>query len=605
VSDADTLLTYYNRELGFLRRMSERFAAEHPTLAGRLLLEPGKSEDPHVERLIESFALLAARIHLKIDDDFPEITEALPQILYPHYLAPTPSMSIVQFELDREQGRLSTGYRIDRDRRIYAKFKRETACRFRTCYPVTLWPIEVSSVQLNTDDPVDGSGRPAAAALTLTLRALGDATFSELAIDHLRFFLSGDAQLVSRLYEVVFNQCRRLELRRPGTARPVALPETAIGEVGFRSDEGMLPYSNRSFLGYRLVQEYFSFPEKFLFFDIRHLEPLRRAGFDREASIVLFLKAPPQLQQKPGPENFRLGCTPVINLFDQTAEPIRLDQTRSDYPVVPDLRRRRTTEVYQIETVSAVSSTGKVTEFEPFYSLRHSFTRQKQHTFWHGTRRPSTRADDPGTDVFLSLVDREFRPSLPPTDVVTVKALCTNRDLAGELEIGNPRGDFVLEEAGPVGRISALKKPTRTLRAPLRRGVQWRLISHLSLNFLSLVSGDNGEPEVLREILKLYDFSESSEIQEQIQGLVGISGQQVMRRIRTPQGSGFARGVEATLEFDDERFVGSCVYLFASVLEKFLGLYVSVNGFSETVARTRQRGLLKRWQLRSGEQTLL
>jgi type VI secretion system protein ImpG len=211
-----------------------------------------------------------------------------------------------------------------------------------------------------------------------------------------------------------------------------------------------------------------------------------------------------------------------------------------------------------------------------------------------------------GSEVYLSLVDLDFRPTRPATDVLTVRATCTNRDLPGLLPFGDPDGDFSLEGAAPVRAVTCLTKPSPTLRPPLGHGAQWRLISHLSLNYLSPVEwGGERDPEVLREILTLYDFSGSPAIQQQISGLTGVTSKQVMRRIRSPYGSGFARGIEATLEFDESRYVGSGVYLFAAVLEKFLGLYVSINSFSELVATTRQRGLLKRWPPRSGHQTLL
>jgi type VI secretion system protein ImpG len=604
----DELLTYYERELTFVRRMAAEFADKYPKIAGRLLLERGKCEDPHVERLIESFALLAARVHLKIDDEFPEITQSLLQVLYPHYLCPVPSMSIVQFTLDPTQGKLSTGYAIDRHQTLYSKPGQDTTCRFRTCYPVTLWPIEVAAARLEAGGAVDGAGRAAPAALTLRLRTQGDTAFSELDIDRLRFYLNGESQLTHRLYEALFGHCYRVEVRDPTHARPsVTLADPALGEVGFGKDEGLLPYSSRSFLGYRLIQEYFHFPEKFLFVDVLNLAPLRAARFDREIELRFFLDAMPRIEQAVEADTFRLGCTPIINLFQQVAEPIRLDHAHAEYRVIADIRRQRTTEVYSIDAVTSTSpDTGVSMEFQPFYSFKHSFQRQKHHAFWHATRRPSERKDDQGSELYLSLVDLDFRVTRPATDVLTLHVTCTNRDLPGMLPFGDPDGDFTLEGAAPVRTVNCLTKPSRTLRPPLGHRAQWRLISHLSLNYLSPVEwGGERDPEVLREILTLYDFSDSPVVQQQISGLIGVSSKQVMRRIRSPYGSGFARGIEATLEFDDSRYVGSGVYLFAAVLERFLGLYVSINSFSELVATTTQRGVLKRWAPRSGQQTLL
>jgi type VI secretion system protein ImpG len=603
----DELLTYYERELTFVRRMAAEFAEKYPKIAGRLLLERGKCEDPHVERLIESFALLAARVHLKIDDEFPEITQSLLQVLYPHYLCPVPSMSIVEFVLDPAQGKLSTGYAIDRHETLYSKPGHDTVCRFRTCHPVTLWPIEVQSARIDLGGVAAAGGRVPAAVLTLRLRTQGDTRFAELEIDRLRFYLAGESQLTHRLYEMLFAHCYRVELRDPVGGTAISLPDPSLLDVGFGRDEGLLPYSPRSFLGYRLLQEYFHFPEKFLFADVVNLAPLRAARFERDAEIRFLLSQAPRLDQAIEAQNFRLGCAPVVNLYTQVAEPIRLDHAHAEYRVIPDIRRQRTTEVYSIDAVTSMSPhTGQSMEFQPFYSFKHSFERQKNHAFWHASRRPSERKDDAGSELYLSLVDLDFRPSLPPTDVLTLHITCTNRDLPGQLPFGDPDGDFTLEGAAPVRAVNCLTKPSRTLRPPLGHRAQWRLISHLSLNYLSPVEwGGDRHPEVLREILALYDFSESPVIQQQIAGLVGVSSKQVMRRIRSPYGSGFARGVEATLEFDESRYVGSGVYLFAAVLERFLGLYVSINSFSELVVTTKQRGVLKRWTPRSGQQTLL
>ena len=603
----DELRTYYERELTFIRHMAAEFADKYPKIARRLLLEPSKSDDPHVERLIESFALLTARVQLKIDDEFPQITQSLLQVLYPHYLCPVPSMSTVRFVLDPEQGKLSTGYTIDRFQTLFSKSAQETTCRFRTCYPVTLWPIEVQAARVDVGRPVDAQGRTPAATITLRLRALGDAVFSDLAIPRLRFFLNGEGPLVHGLYEALFGSCYRVELRDPANSRPAdALPAGSIGEVGFLKDEGLLPYSSRSFLGYRLLQEYFQFPEKFLYFDLLNLErSANRPG--REMDVIFFLERPLRLDQPVGPQNFQLGCAPIVNLFQHVAEPVRLDHAHAEYRVIPDVRRQRSTEVYSIDKVTSVSpQTGTSYEFQPFYSFKHSFERKKNHAFWHATRRPSERKDDAGSEVYLSLVDLDFRPKLPPADVLTLHTTCTNRDLPGQLPFGDPDGDFDLEGAAPIRAVNCLSKPTPTLRPPLGYGAQWRLISHLSLNYLSPVEwGGDRDPEVLKEILKLYDFSDSPDIQQQIAGLTSVSSRQVMRRIRSRYGSGFARGIEATLEFDESKYVGAGVYLFSSVLEKFLALYVSVNSFSELIATTTQRGVLKRWPPRSGHQTIL
>jgi type VI secretion system protein ImpG len=293
----DPLLPYYERELTFLRQMGAEFASKYPKIAGRLLLEADKSEDPHVERLIQAFAFLASRIHHKLDDEFPEITDALLGVLYPHYLAPIPSMSIAQFVLDPDQGKLTAGHHIPQGSMLYSQSVNGSPCRFRTCYPVTLWPLEVASARFDAPDRVSPSPK-AAAVIRLELRCLGGISFADLELNSLRFFLHGESPLVYALYELLFNNTCQVQFRplddQKGV-KPVVLPARCLTTVGFGPDEGVLPYTPRSFLGYRLLQEYFAFPEKFLFFDLGELDRAVRARFRSGVEVLLFLDKPPIL----------------------------------------------------------------------------------------------------------------------------------------------------------------------------------------------------------------------------------------------------------------------------------------------------------------------
>ncbi len=602
----DDILPYYERELTFIRQMAGEFAAKYPKIASRLLLETDRSEDPHVERLIQAFAFLAARVHHKIDDEYPEISESLLHVLYPHYLSPIPSMSIVQFVLDPERGKLTSGYKIDKNAALYSQPVNGTPCRFRTCYPVTLWPVEVASAHLDSLDGLRDFPRTAASVVKLNLRCLGGAKFSALELDALRFFLHGEPALVHALYEALCNNSCGVQLRDPNKkgAPPTMLSKGCLQPAGFGPHEGMLPYGPRSFLGYRLLQEYFSFPDKFLFIDLLELNRAASAGAEDQLEILIFLDRGPKFEQPVTKDTFRLGCAPVVNLFEQIAEPIRLNHAQTEYRVIPDVRRQNATEVYSVDSALSVSPhREEAQEFQPFYSVKHAAGREQQKAFWYTTRRPAARKGDTGTEVYISLVDLNFRPALPAVETLTLHTTCTNRDLPGKLPFGGDQGDFELEGAAPLRRIRCLKKPTETLRPPLRRGTQWRLISHLSLNYLSLCEGGR---DALQEILKLYDLSESSVNRQQIAGITKVSSRQVVSRPASMPWNGFCRGLEVSIEFDEEKYVGSGVFLFASVLEKFLGLYTSLNSFTQLIAKTQQREQpLKRWPPRAGEQILL
>lgn len=624
----DELLGYYERELVFLRQLGAEFSKKYPKIAGRLQLEADKCEDPHVERMIEAFAFLAARVQIKLSDEFPEITESLLNVLYPHYLAPIPSMSIVKFELDPEQGKITTGYAIERNTLLYSRPYQGTPCRFRTTYPVVVWPIEVEAASLESLDPVDTRGKWNEAMIRIRLRCMNGTQLSNLKvgqkgkeqlIESLRFYINGEPQLVYPLYEMIFNSATRMELRpiitRTATTRlqrvPTTkiLPTSSIKTVGFELDEGMLPYTARSFPGYRLLTEYFACPEKFLFFDVNGLDVAAREGFGERFEIIIYLRDVTPPRATVGANTFQLGCTPIINLFNKIAEPINLTHQQNEYRVIADVHRQMASEVYSINEVFTTNpQQQKVKEFQAFYSNQHARSSEQERAFWYATRRPSQVKDDEGTEVYLSLVDLGFNPHVPPVEVITIESTCTNRDLPSKLPFGGREGDFEVETPGPLTKGRCLKKPTETLRPPLRRGTHWRLISHLSLNHISLVEGAANELNTtpLQEVLLLYDFLNTSSTRKQIQGIQSVSSRRVVRQIGERVGTGFVRGLETTIEFDEEKFVGSGVFLFASVLERFLALYASINSFNQLVARKKDHeGILKRWHPRAGEQIIL
>lgn len=612
----DELLHYYERELGFIRHTASEFAEKYPEVAGRLLLEPTKCDDPHVERLIESFAMLAARIQMRLNDDFSEVTDALLSVLYPHYLSPIPSMTVVQLDADADAVP-SAGLQVERHSLLYSKPVQNVRCRFRTAYPVTLWPIEIEAVDLVTANQLGAPLPPGVrSALRIRLRTLGGASFSELEMRSLRLFLSAESGLVHRLYETFLRAPRGLAVQKAASTPAALLGPECIRPVGFARDEGLLDYPEESFLGYRLLQEYFAFPEKFMFVELAGLDdlPIEVEG-DRLELSVLLAESVPEIDLRVGPENLKLGCTPAVNLFEHEADPIRLTHASIEYPVVPDARSPDAYEVYSLLEVSShVTGRSQVTHYEPIYRLRHGSSSENQGAFWHASRRQSIRRGDAGTELSLSLVDERFDPLTPPAEVLHLRTLCTNRDVPSRLSFGDSAGDFDLEGKPGITRIRCLRNPTMPLRAPVGPGSRWRIVSHLSLNYLSLSetgngtasTGNQGALDALREILRLYDFADSPVTRQRIAGLIRLRSRKIMRRVGSGEASGFARGTEVELEFDADQYTGTGVFLFASVLEGFLGLYASVNAFTQVVARVRQReGVLKQWPPRAGEIQLL
>jgi type VI secretion system protein ImpG len=611
----DELFRYYDRELQFIRKMVWAFAEKYPEVAGRLLLEPNKSEDPHVERLIEAFAMMAARIQIRLDDDFSEVSDALLGVLYPHFLNPVPSLTIVQLGLEAQLGKGREGVRIERGSLLNSRPVEGVRCRFTTCYDVQLWPLELASVEIAPPPALPGTPREARSALRLRLRAQSGASLEGLDVDRLAFFLDGLPALVDALYRMFARDAVGLLVQR-GAAPPAWLPASCIRPMGFAANEALLAYPRESFLGYRLLQEYFAFEPKFHFVEISGL-PTTPAGPHDTLEISLLLQTPlAEVTARPAPENLRIGCTPAVNLFQRTADPILVSEFSVEYPVVPDARAPLSYEVHSIASVtSAIPGSVDVKQYHPFYGVRHGARRDAQPAYWHARRRQSLRKDDLGTDVALSVVDRDFQTVQPDAEVLTVRTLCSNRDLPARLPFGDA-SDFHLEARPEISSIRCLRKPTAPIRAPLGGGARWRLISHLALNHLSIAdvalrdaprSEDAAEQDLaldaLREILKLYDFSDNAITRQRIGALTGLRGRRVVRRV----GPGaFARGVELELEVDEASFSGGGGFLFASVLERFLGLYTSVNSFTQTLARSRQGGgVMKRWAPRAGEIQLL
>ena len=608
----DQLEQFYEQELLFIRRMAADFARDRPKIADRLMLpqDARESADPHIERLIESFAFLTARIRLKLEDEFPELVNALMGLLYPHYLAPVPSMTIAQFALDPSGGS-TDGFTIPRHSRLFSHSIQGVQCRFRTAYPTTLWPVELSTSYLTAPFGANvrlppGLGR-FEAMLRLELKLVGNQTWDTLNLDRLRVFLHGDEKTTHQLYESLFNNCDGVYVRDPSGGAATLLKAESIQEVGFGRDEGLLPSDARTFEGYRLLTEYFAFPQKFLFADFTDLKSIiQRATSPKIDLCVLFRKADRTLEARVDRSMLRLGCTPIVNLFSQQAEPIRLTQAVTDYHVLPDLRNRRAFEIYSIDEVTSTNlETGAVTDYQPFFACRHGSSVDTPPTYWTSRRIPSTVKNDRGTEVWMSLVDLNFNPSLPEAEVISLRTTCTNRDLPGELRTqGGESWEFQLEGQAPIRRIEPLMPPNLPSRLPSGE-LRWRLISHLSLNHFSISDGMAGA-DALREILKLYDYTNTRATAQQIAGIESVTSRRKTARILGDAAIGFCRGLEIDLTFDPQKFPGVGAFLLASVVYKFLGLYANINSFTRLRTRfTNQPEPFKVWPYRVGEQTIL
>jgi len=602
-SSNEDFLHYYLEELSYLRQAGVRFASEHRKVAARLELHPHECADPHVERLIESFAFLTARIQADLADDFPEIAAELLNVLYPHYLVPVPSMTVVRFEVDAKRFELTSSHQVLRHTQVFTHADEGTVVRFRTAYPVELWPVAVTAAELVAPDrfPFIDKASSVASVLRLRLEAKGEDPFEVLKIDRLRFYLHGESPVVARLYELLMNDLLRVAVLPDRAEAPNDVAGDAVLPVGFGPDEDVIPYPKYSHPAYRMLREYFTLPEKFHFFDVRHLRGAMTGG---SVDLLFLFKVPPA-KLRLTPETFILGCTPATNLFRQTSEPLRIDHRQLEYRLVPDLRRDQATEIHSIISVSGTSdSADRTREYAPFYSFTHDMEHRAQRAFWHARRVPAQHSGMTGTDVLLSFRDLDFNPGRPHDEIVYAHLLCTNRALAAEIPAGHPMQTDV---AVPVKDIVCLKKPTHPVDPPLGGQMLWRLVSHLSLNYLSLGETEDAL-EALQEILNLYCPADVPALQHQIQGIRRMSHRPVVRRMTGgPAWQGFSRGIEVELLFDESKFDGGSAFLLASVLNQFFGLFASMNSFTQLVIRrsARESEEWKRWRPMVGAKPVL
>ena len=530
-------------------------------------------------------------------------------MLYPHYLAPVPSAAIVQLQ---PQPDLALPVRLAAGIALETEPVRGEPCRFRTAWPLTLWPVEIESVRLS-GLPLSAPANPLAAGAVAVLRialkcSAADASFARLGVDRLRFFLRGSANVAAPLYELLCAHTLSVAYADgPSDTAPVIVPAAAVEPAGFAPEEALLPWPARSFVGFRLLTEYFAFPEKFLFVDFTRIEAKTLLSGGSRMEIFVYLdRTLPELERAIGVDALALGCTPAINLFPQRCEPISLSHTETEYRVVPDARRPAAMEVWQVERVRETGADGSSRPWRPFYRLTAADAEEDElHGFYHAVRR-ETAPPLTGSEVYVAPHDPGFDPEAAGANVLSVDALCFNRDLPAALPFGGGHPELRLVEASSaVARLACLTAPTPTLRRPLRERRFWQLVSHLSLGHLSVVGGDEGAA-ALREVLRLYDLKDSNEARGAIAALIGVSAAPGTARVPGARAGAFCRGLDVTLEFEQSAWQDGGLYLLASVIDRFLALHATVNSFVRTKVVLRGRGgHAAKWPARAGMRVLL
>jgi type VI secretion system protein ImpG len=621
------LLRYYNYELQHVREMGGEFAEEFPKIAGRLGMEGIDCADPYVERLLEGFAFMAARVQLKIDSRFPTFTQHLFEMIYPHYLATTPSMTVVQFNPDPDEGGLSSGFVIPRHSVMRGTLGKgdQTACTYRTAHDVTLWPIALTEAKYFSGASTLGNlgvsqTSGARAGIRFRFHTTAGVAFDELELDRLPLYVRGADELPKQIFEQLLGNAVGVVVRPKGGANPwqVRLGASCIRRKGFDNDEALLPYTRRSFQGYRLLQEYFSFPERFLFAEFHGLQDAVRRCSGTELEIIVLLdRAVSSLEPLLSEQNFSLYCSTAINLFPKRVDRIHIDRGAPSFHIVPDRTRPLDFEVYSLTDVQGYgTSADPEVEFRPFYSNRDAGLHHEQMAYYTTLRQPrmlstkqrkvGRRSSYVGSEMYISLVDVANSPFSSDLKQLAMSSLCTNRDLPLQMPIGKGKTDFTLESGAPVMSIRCVAGPTRPRPSLATADTSWRLVSHLALNYLSIVDNDESQGAVaLRELMSLYADSADASVQRQIEGVKSVSSRPITRRLPTSGPISFGRGIEVSVTCEDGAFEGTGVFLLGMVLEEFFARYVSTNSFTETVLRTVDRGEVMRWPARIGRRVRL
>jgi type VI secretion system protein ImpG len=591
---------YFTEELQALREGAAEFGKANDKTAQALAMTEGNSRDPHVEVLLESFAFLTGRLRHQVDEDEALLPNALLGHLYPHLEAPVPSMLVARVEVKGDPDVL------ERHRLFYADTIRKseplpTECRFRNCYRTPLWPLEIADVRLAAVNHYEELGRDPLvhSALRVRVRRTGGDPIGAMKLDRLRFYLDAENPYATRLYDWLAVDRIGMAVQIPGQDGIRRIDNAHFRWLGFEDDEAALPQAQGTHPGYRIVQEYFAFPEKFFFFEVAGLN---LAGAGDAFDLHFLLKAPPEKDLEVGCDALMLNCLPLVNLYPRRLEPLALDQTEYEYRLVADRQHHEHCEIHQVTRLEAMRPDASPRPLYPCFAL-DDFAQLAKQDYFHVLRRGDSPLHGvPGTETYVSFVDPAFDPTQPADQVIGGYALCTNRRLPEQLQ----RNDALhMEGPGPVKAITVVSKPTPHQTPPLQGARPWALVSQLVLNHLSLSEGENAL-SALKAMLRLHVGRANAVAVKQIDNLVRVVCRPIVRHLGREGWRGFVTGLHVHLEMGSRNGMQGSQVLFAEVLRRFLALYASVNTIVEVSMETPDaKGNLKEWPPLAGAHTLL
>ena len=598
----DELLQHYERELGTLTAHNQAFARRYPAIAGALGTMGGDLGDPHVARMVQAFAMFNARTAKRLEDGFGVFSETLLEVNFPHYLRPFPACSIAR--VDNDAGTATEVAIIPRGTIMHAVEHQGVACKFTTAYDVAVAPLRLAEVRFQPimSTPTALCLAPdLGAAISITLEATGAAsTLEAIKLPVLRLFLDGEPALCAAVRDSLFMRapCACVEVRDDSDAGIWQVLEVfPVRPAGFSPEEALLPLHAVSHPAYRLLGEWFAFPEKFNFIDLDlaalqpHLPPdcrrctvhLMLAGVHADSAVARSLRP---LSTR----HLLLGCTPVVNLFHQAASPIRLTQTSAEHVLLPSVRQAHLYDIHSVDSVTVLSETAEgsaLDAFHPFYSMRHGEAGGRLGRYWVTRRDENMALSNPGYDMRIAFVDGAMQPLHDTTQTVSIMLTCSNRDLPGRLVFGSAAGDLHHDGVASALPVRLLRKPSAPSRFPAGAASHWRLIAQLSLNHHSL--SEQGLP-LFKQILELYNLPGAASAARQIAGITGLRQRAASTWLPDAAGGSLVFGIDVLLSIDEEAFVGSGLHAFAQVIEHFLSLYVHMGSFTRLTVLSHQNG---------------
>ena len=617
------LLDYYNQELTYMREAAGEFADLHPKIARRLGMQGVEVADPYVERLIESFCFMSARMRIKLDAEFPRFSQRMLEVVYPNYVAPTPSMAVAQLHPNAREGDFSKGFAVPRNTAFFAKVPEgeTTACEFRSGQDVMLWPIEIISAKLAgvpPDIPALERYLPPTVqvmgSLRMQLRVTGELNFCDLkGLDRLPIYLSGDEQVASHLFELLHAGAVASLTGVPGNMadHPHVVTHNALVHEGLSPGQSLLPLTWNTWHGHNLLHEYFACPSRFYFFALQGLAPGLSSIQGKVAEVVVLLtQDTAKLRGLVDKNQFALFCTPVVNLFDRRTDRIEMTPGQTEFHLVPDRSRPMDLEVFSVQEMSGQKAdTTQELIFRPMYQTlnqdegnhgRYFSLRREGRLASDNARKYGTRTPYVGTEVFVSLVDQHEAPYAESLRYLSVQALLTNRDLP-RLVPRNGTSDLSVKDSLPLSAVGLVRAPSQP-RAPFAQGeMAWRLIRQLNFNYLPLVDMNQREgAQALRDMLRLFVGADDLIASKQVEGLIGSRITPVTRRLPGTGPLVYGRGVQCDITVDEDAFSGISPYLLGLVLEHYLARHVSINVFTQTRLESMQRGQVASWPVRMG-----